>query len=139
MGSQIFKIVPDHKIVFSVLHDVCSLEEKHFLITEINYKQLHYGNRINYLYDYLRPFYFNAKQGYIDNGRSFTGFLTVLRQLSKVYCIPHTSKVVYGQGTYTRTLRIYIDRHNWDKLPKPESSTITRLKSIDNNCNNCNK
>ena len=130
--SQLFKENPDYKILFNMLDKVCSLDEKDFLFTEINYKQLTHGsNKIAEFYEYLRPFYFKSKVHYVDKGVTFTGFLTVLRQLSKLYSIKHTSNIVYGQGKYTRTIRIHINRNNWMN----SSTSSDSVDTVDNSSN----
>ena len=64
MGSQLFKEIPDYKNLFSMLESVCSIYEKNFLITEINYKQLNHSNKLNEFYEYLRPYYYKSKMYY---------------------------------------------------------------------------
>lgn len=120
-GNQLFKTIPDHTIVFGCLDDVCYRDREFFVVDDIVYKKIRYDDRISRLYDYLRPFYHTSKQKYLDECCSRNGFLTVLRQLCKLYCIQFDSKVVYRNGTYVNTLTIYIDRNNWSELPEPSS------------------
>lgn len=112
MCNQLFKELPDHTILFNLLDSVCSTNEKDFLITEINYKQLKHANKIEGFYEYLTPFYFKSKQKYTQN-KTYIGFLTIIRQLSKLFNIECSSKTIYGQGSYSRVLRMHINRHDW--------------------------
>lgn len=124
-GNQLFRMVPDHKIVFSVLDEVCNRDENNFIVDDITFKKLKYDDRIFKLYEYLRPFYHLSKRKYLDSSVSLKGLLTVLRQLCNLFCIQYVSKTVYRNGTHINTLIIYIDRHNWQTdLPEPSSSVI---------------
>jgi hypothetical protein len=120
-GNQIFKTIPDHTIVFGYLDDVCCRDRDYFVVDDIVHHRMRYDDRITRLYDYLRPFYHTSKQKYLDECCSRNGFLTVLRQLCKLYCIQFASKVVYRNGKYANTLTICLDRNNWSELPEPSS------------------
>lgn len=135
MVSQIFKEIPDYKNLFSMLDSVCSIYEKNFLITEINYKQLNHSNKLNDFYEYLRPYYYKSKV-YYTNKNTYTGFLTILRQLCKLFNIECSSKTVYGHGSYTRQLRIHIDRQNWEDLRSSTNSPIS-IQILPENCIKC--
>jgi hypothetical protein len=135
MSSQIFKEIPDYKVLFSMLDSVCSLYEKKFIITEINYKQLKHNDKINNFYEYLRPYYYKSKV-YYTNKNNYIGFLTILRQLCKLFDIECSSKTVYGQGTYTRQLCIHIDRHNWEDLRISTNSPVL-IQILTEKCIKC--
>ena len=124
-GNQLFKTIPDHKTVFGYLDEVCYREMDFFVVDDVVYKRIRYDDRIFRFYEYLRPFYHTSKQRYLDECSSRNGFLTVLRQLCKLYCIQFVSKVVYRNGTYANTLTIYLDRNNWSELPEPSTVSIT--------------
>lgn len=114
---QVFKTVPDHRVVFEYLDLVCSKYEKIFHVDEMVFKRLLYNDKIYKLYDYLEPFYHKSKQKYLHT--SYKGFLTVLRQICQVLCITYVSKIIYHDATYSNILLIYIDRNNWQELPQP--------------------
>ena len=118
-GNQLFRAVPDHKVVFSVLDEVCHRDQTTFVVDDVIYKRMRYDDRIFKLYDYLKPFYHLSKQKYVNGCTTRTGFLTVLRQLCNLFGIQYTSKVVYRNGTYSNALVIYLDRHDWQELPEP--------------------
>lgn len=123
-GNQLFRMVPDHKVIFSALDEVCYRDEPMFIVDDVAFKRLKYDDRIFNLYTYLRPYYHLSKQKYLDGSVSLKGLLTVLRQLCNLFCIQYVSKVVYRNGTYVNTLSIYLDRHNWKELPEPSSTVI---------------
>ncbi len=124
-GNQLFKTIPDHAIVFGYLDDVCYRDRDYFVVDDVVHHRMRYDNRITSLYDYLRPFYHTSKRKYLDERCSRNGFLTVLRQLCKLYCLQFVSKVVYRNGTYANTLTIYLDRNSWSELPEPSTVSIT--------------
>lgn len=123
-GNQIFRAVPDHRVVFGHLDTVAHRNEKFFVIDDVVYKRLRYCERIFTLCNYLRPFYHSSKQKYIDKSTTHSGFLTVLRQLCRLFGIECFSKVVYKNGTHVSSLTICIDRFNWDVLPEPSTVMI---------------
>lgn len=124
MGSQVFCSVPDYLKVITVLDNVCNKDEKFFVVNNITYKQLLYSESIEKFYDYLRPYYHKSKQFYLNIERGYSGFLSVLRQLCKIFSILYVSKVVHLHGTYTNTMIIYVDRNNWETQPEPTTSSI---------------
>lgn len=129
MGSQVFKTIPNYLEVFSLLDEVCVKTEKLFVVTDITFKQLFYGDRIEKFYDYLRPYYHVSKRFYLEIERGYSGFLAVLRQLCKVFDISYVSKVVHHHGIYSNTLIIYIKRDNWENWEtEPKESVTTVIK-----------
>ena len=124
-GNQLFKAIPDHRVVFGHLDDVCERDGDYFVVDDVVYKKMRYDDRIPKLYDYLRPFYHASKQKYLDECCSRNNFLTVLRQLCRLYCIQFASEIIYRSGTYVNTLTIYIDRDNWSELPETSTVSIT--------------
>lgn len=123
-GNQLFRTIPDHKVVFGYLDEVCYRDQSNFVIDDVIYKRMRYDDRLFKMYEYLRPFYHLSKQKYIDGCATRNGFLTVLRQLCKVFCIQYASKIVYKNGTYASMLVIYLDRHNWSELPEPTTVVV---------------
>jgi protoporphyrinogen oxidase len=128
MGSQVFRTVPDYHKVFSLLNEVCDKSEKIFVIKDTTFRQLLYNEKIEEFYDYLRNFYHKSKQFYLNITRGYSGFLSVLRQLCKIFDVSYISKVVHHHATYTNTLLIYVNREQWEI--QPISNTTTVIKSI---------
>lgn len=123
-GNQLFKSVPDYKIVFDFLDKFCSKEDKIFVIDDIVFKKMKYDDNLFSLQQYLKSFYHLSKQKYINLMTTNNGFLTVMRQLCKVFCIEYVSKITYYNGSYSKTLLIYLERNNWSSLPEPSCCAI---------------
>ena len=141
MGSQVFRMIPDYHKVFSVLDEVCVNSEKYFVIKDTTYRQLLYCEKIEKFYDYLYPYYHVSKNFYLELERGYSGFLSVLRQLCKVFDIPFVSKVVYQHGSYINTMTIYVNRNDWETQPtepltvvlqRPKQNKNTNKKTIRN-------
>lgn len=113
--NHLFKAVPERDVIFGYLDEVCHRDSELFVVDDTVYKKMRYDDRIARLYEYLRPFYHVSKQKYLDEGHSRNSFLTILRQLCKLYSIQFSSKVVYKNGSYDSTLVIYLDRNSWSE------------------------
>lgn len=128
-GNQLFRSVPDHRVLFSYLDEVCVRNTEFFVIDDVTYKRMKYDDRIFALYKYLIPFYHIAKQKYVLASATQAGFLTILRQLCRLFSLQYTTKVVYKGGKHHGCMTIYLPRHKWnEELPEPTTVTITRGK-----------
>lgn len=126
MGSQLFKTVPDHCVLFELLDSVCDKNERHFVVNEYTFRKLLRQETYDAFYESLRKHYHKSKLFYLDKQRQYAGFLTILRQLCQVFSVPYASRIINTHSTYSKTLHIYVQRDNWQTLPSPTQLCIVR-------------
>lgn len=106
--SQNFKETIPYEYVLYIIQSLCNEENNYYFINDIIFKQHIFNNKIqNILYE-LKNFYYNTKIKYIENGIKYKGFVTILRQLCKLWNISYKSKIKYNKNNYNIEYYFYI-------------------------------
>lgn len=101
MSKQIFKQDISKNIIISFLNKYADITDKFYIFTKTNYKKAEYHNAIVPLCEYVKPLYHKSKQYYIERKLTYSKFITILRQLCKSVELSYTSRIVYGNSTYS--------------------------------------
>ena len=67
-----------------------------------------FHNNIKCIINDLSEYYLPSKQKYIENGETYKGFITIIRQLCKLWDIEYTSKIKYNKNDYNIEYYFYI-------------------------------
>lgn len=108
MSLQIFKKEPPQNILFDLLNKCCIFESNQYILGKPNYKSAHLKGYIEQFLINLKPFYHKSKLFYIDRVINFKSFITIVRQLCKLYNIPIISKLHFSSSSYEIKYKILI-------------------------------
>ena len=100
MSSQIFKNQISKHLLFDLLEKICHKTQDYYIFNKIAFKKGEYLNLIQPLIDILMPSYHKSKQFYLTRKRTYSSFLTIIRQLCKVNAISYNSNISYIKSTY---------------------------------------
>jgi len=108
MQHQLFKRLPPRKILFDFLNECCAFESDGYILEISNYKSALLKGKIQPFILEIRPFYHTSKLFYIEKANNFKSFVTIIRQLCKLYNIPINSKLLFSKSSYTIKYKILI-------------------------------
>ena len=83
MKNQIIKSKIDFLNEFIV--SIGTKEHNYIMINENHYKQALYTDKIKPFFSKLEPYYHISKKFYLFREVSYAGFITILRQIAKVF------------------------------------------------------
>ena len=107
MSSQIFKKNVPNKIIFDLLDDICSKNEKHYTFNVNSFKKGIFNNSIQKFIDECIPYYHLSKRKYLERKLTYNSFTTILRQICNFNKILYTSQIKYDKSTYGITYYVY--------------------------------
>ena len=108
MSLQLFKTTPPQKILFDILNKCCIFESNQYILEKSNYKSASLKGIIEPFIQELKPFYHNSKLFYIERANNFKSFVTIIRQLCKLYNIPINSIMQFSKSSYEIKYKILI-------------------------------
>lgn len=108
MSLQLFKIPPPKKILFDFLNKCCIFESNLYILEKSNYKSALLKGLTEPFIQELKPFYHNSKLFYIEQSNNFKSFVTIIRQLCKLYNIPINSTLQFSNSSYEIKYKILI-------------------------------
>jgi hypothetical protein len=100
--SQIFKTIPPPHILLDFLTANFNVEGKNtqFLISKFLFKKTEYNAYIQPFINALKPHYYGSRRKYVERELNYNYFLTIIRQLCKLYKINYETKLVYDKSSY---------------------------------------
>ena len=108
MSLQLFKNTPPQKILFDFLNKCCIFESNQYILEKSNYRSALLKGLIEPFIQELKPFYHNSKLFYIERANKFKPFITIIRQLCKLYNIPINSTIRFSNSSYEIKYKILI-------------------------------
>lgn len=111
MKQQIFKCLVPKEDFLSFLTSVCTPSAQGFIVDKSAYKRSKLqAPDVNFI-ESCRAYYYESKVKYLENN-TYSGFLTVLRQISRSHNIPYLSKVTYSKSSYEIVLVLKLASNN---------------------------
>ena len=105
--SQIFKKKVPLALLFSLLEEYSTTNEKYYLINNTFFKKLKFNNVLEEFLEKLKPYYHISKLFYIQRQINYTRFTTIIRQICKLHELHFTSKILYDRSNYNINYYIY--------------------------------
>lgn len=106
--NELFKRQIPYKIIYNLLYDICKQEKIYLVFDLIQFKKLKFYSKLDDILLFLKPYYKESKQKYIEKATKYKGFVTILRQLCKLHNIKYNNKIVYDHSNYTIIYYFYI-------------------------------
>jgi hypothetical protein len=108
---QIFSYNFPCEYFIDLLDDICDYDEtKHtYIFHNISFKRAKFNKTLEKHLTILNRYYHDSKKHYIQNGYTFKGLHTIIRQLCKFYGIKYDKETKYSFSSYEIVYTIYID------------------------------
>ena len=106
MKNQILKEKVDFLNEFII--SIGTIEPTCIMVNETNYNKANYNGRIKPFILKLEPFYHKSKSFYITRDITYTGFITILRQICNKNEIKYDSKIKYTKSTHYLEYYFYV-------------------------------
>ena len=100
MSEQIFKTNINITDLFQMLDNICSKNEKHYVMNNAAYKRGIFTGDIVKFIDFCNPYYHVSKRYYLERTLTYKSFITILRQICNCNKITYTSHVTYDKSSY---------------------------------------
>ena len=99
---QIFKYMIPCDYIADFFYDICDYDEAKntYIFSNISYKRAKFNNVIDEHMKILNFFYHESKKKYLQNGFTFKGLHTIIRQLCNLYNIKYEKTIKYMFGKY---------------------------------------
>ena len=107
MKSQLFKNIYPKEDFLTFLKKYCIHDEKCITFSKESFKKIKLENEAQLFFDTLKPYYYPSKIKYVEREPIYKHFVTVIKQIAKSNCIPHTSKINYSKSTYNLSYIFY--------------------------------
>jgi hypothetical protein len=107
MTSQIFKKNIPNELMFQLFDNICSKNEKHYILNRISFKKGLYNNLILDFFEKCKTYYHNSKKKYLERKLSYNNFTTVVRQICNFNNIKYTTQIKYDKSIYDIIYIIY--------------------------------
>lgn len=105
--AQTFKSEVDKNILFEFLEMNCEKNEQYYIFNSNAYKRGELNNTNSEFLEKIKPFYYNAKQFYVNRKLTYSGLCTIIRQICKYNSIQFTTKIIYNRSKYNIPYFIY--------------------------------
>ena len=99
--NQIINNIHSYNILSELIKEYCFTENNFYIIDENTYKKLVYNNKIQDFLERLKPYYYESKIKYLDNCKTYSNFLTIIRQICTYNNITYVKKILYKKSKYT--------------------------------------
>lgn len=100
MSRQLFKIDPPLFLLLDFLNSACEHDGDERILSKRVYRAAEIRGEIAALCNALTIYYQLSKQYYVKRHMTFSRFITVVRQLCRLYNLPCTSSILYGSSQY---------------------------------------
>ena len=107
MSLQIFKKHVPNELLFALLNDTSSKNEKHYIFNNASYKKGMFNGTIPIFLEVCKPYYHHAKCKYVERKITYNTFTTILRQICNYNQIIYTSQIKYDKSTYEIMYYVY--------------------------------
>lgn len=107
MSIQTFKTLVPKEMFFSFLNQICTKNEKHYLLDTVSFKRGIFNGTIQAFFEECTPYYHNSKKKYVERKLTYNSFVTVIRQICNSNQITYTSQIKYDKSKYDIVYIIY--------------------------------
>ena len=98
MSKQIFKLDPPITLLTNLLDKICDLSDNYCI--DVNaYKRMRFHNYHTEFLTSLSPYYHWSKLFYVERDLTFYSFMTIIRQLCRLYKIYIQTTTHYRNST----------------------------------------
>jgi len=101
MSKQIFKYVFPRDLFYSLLDKICEPSETEYIIDINSYKRMKFHNYHTEFLGSLVTCYHWSKRFYIERDFTYSSFITIIRQLCRLYNLTIVSSIQYSESTYS--------------------------------------
>ena len=105
--SQIFKSKIPTDILFKLLDNIATKDEKKYIVDNNSYKKGILNNSIDEFLENCKPYYFLSKKKYLEKKITYNSLITVIRQICNYNEIKYTSQIKYDKSKYSILYFIY--------------------------------
>lgn len=107
MSAQIFKQIMPIDMLFQLLHEICSKNDKYFVFNLNAFKKGIYNETIPNFIISCSDYYHASKRKYLERKLTYNSFTTVLRQICNLNKTTYTSQIKYDKSRYDIVYFIY--------------------------------
>ena len=107
INNQIFKYIVNINIIKELFDNIKILNNtnnsnnnNNIILDKIIYKKLKYEGYLNIFINKIKIYYNKNKIFYIDRNITYKNFLTIIRQLCKLYKLKFENKIKYFNSSY---------------------------------------
>ena len=101
--SQNFRKKVPNELIFDLLDEYASKNDKYYIVDNVFYKKLQFNNVLSSFLESMKQYYHVSKQYYLTRTQNYVKFLTVIRQICKFNNLSFTSNtgkaVFFNQST----------------------------------------
>ena len=97
--SQVFKYVVPIAILTELLDKICEPGEE-YVVDNNAYKRMKFHEYHTQFLETLAPYYHFSKRFYVEREFTYTTFMTIVRQICRIYKMEVRSNIHYGDSTY---------------------------------------
>jgi len=102
--NQIFKYFIDISIIKNLFSTIKNLNinknNKTIILNKIIYKKIKYNGILDIFITKIKPYYKKNKLFYVNRSITYKNFLTIIRQICKLYNLQFENKIKYFNSTY---------------------------------------
>jgi hypothetical protein len=106
MSKQVFKYVVPQELLFELLDKICEPSSNEYYININAYKRMKFHNYHIVFLNSLVPYYHFSKRFYVERECTYTSFITIVRQLCRMFSIEFISHLHYGDSRYAIEYKI---------------------------------
>ena len=107
MSKQIFRKKVPHNILFRLLEDICLKTDKYYVFDINSYKKMCFHDYQSKFLTFLKNYYHQSKQFYLERKLTYNSFTNIIRQICKNNDIILTSHIKYIESKYFIDYYIY--------------------------------
>jgi hypothetical protein len=107
MSTQIFKKDIPSTLLFNLLDNIATKNDKHYIINSDSFKKGIFNNDIQAFFEICKPYYHNSKKKYLEKKLTYNSFVTVMRQICNYNKLTYTSQIKYNKSSYDIVYIIY--------------------------------
>lgn len=107
MTNQTFKKEIPKELLFELLKNICSKNDKYYILNHDAYKKGIFNEILSNFIEQCKPYYHLSKQKYLERKLTYNHFTTILRQICNFNSITYTSIIKYDKSTYNINYYIY--------------------------------
>jgi hypothetical protein len=100
MTNQIFKNNVPNELLYNLLDNICSKNEKYYIFNHDAYKKGIFFNLITPFFDSCKQYYHISKRNYLERKLTYNSFTTIIRQICKFNKLEYTSQIKYDKTNY---------------------------------------
>ena len=108
MHSQIFKTNPPIEAFLIFFREFGEFKNKKYILSKTLFKKAKMKEKILPFVDLVKPHYYNSKLFYVEREMTYKNFVTIIRQICKLYAIGFVSSIKYSKSKYEINYSIFI-------------------------------